>query len=71
MLSHQEVELFERITRIKRCGLVGETMSLEVGFKVSKAHARFSFSLSVSLPLSPSPSASIQVEIVMHHMVNK
>ena len=36
MLGHQEVELFERITRIRVCGLVGGFVSLEVGFEVSK-----------------------------------
>jgi hypothetical protein len=37
MLGHQGVELFERITRVRRCGLVGETPSpLGVGSEVSK-----------------------------------
>ena len=30
MLSHQRVELFERIRRIRKCGLVGIKMSLGV-----------------------------------------
>jgi hypothetical protein len=33
------VAVFERIRRIKRCGLVGGTMTLGMGFEVSKAHA--------------------------------
>ena len=36
MLGHQGVELFERIPRIKGCGLVGGNVSLGVGFEVSK-----------------------------------
>ena len=46
---HQEVEFFgfEKIRRIRRFGLVGGSMSLGVGFKVSKVYA--------SLP-SPCPS---------------
>ena len=40
MLINQGVELFERIRRIRRYGLVGGSVSLQVGFKVSKAHAR-------------------------------
>jgi hypothetical protein len=35
MLSHQRVELFERI---RRCGLVGGSVSLGLAFKVSKAY---------------------------------
>jgi hypothetical protein len=38
MLSHQGVALFERIRRIRRCGLVGGSVSL--GFEFFKAHAR-------------------------------
>ena len=37
MLSHQGVELFDRIKRIRRCGLVGGSVSLGVSFEVSKA----------------------------------
>jgi hypothetical protein len=40
MLINQGVELFERIRRIRRYSLVGGSVSLQVGFKVSKAHAR-------------------------------
>ena len=36
MLSHQGAALFERIRRIRGCGLVGESVSLRVGFEVSK-----------------------------------
>jgi hypothetical protein len=35
-------ETFERIRRIGRCGLVGESVSMGVGFEVSEAHARHS-----------------------------
>jgi hypothetical protein len=34
-----QVELFERITRIRGCGLVQGCITLGVNFKVSKAHA--------------------------------
>jgi hypothetical protein len=37
MLSYQEMALFEMIRRIRRCGLVGGSMSLGVGFEVSKS----------------------------------
>ena len=55
MLSYQELALFERIKRIRRCGLIGGIVALGVGvgwrwsFEVSKAHARPS--LSHLLPL--------------------
>ena len=39
-LAHQRVELFKRITKIWRCGLVGEGVSLGVGFEVLKANAQ-------------------------------
>jgi hypothetical protein len=32
--------LFERLRRIKRCGLVEGSLSLGLGFGVSKEHAR-------------------------------
>ena len=41
------MELFGRIRRIRRCGLVGESASLEVGFEASKPHARITVSLAV------------------------
>lgn len=47
MLSHQGVELFERIRRISRCG---ENVSMQVGFEVSKAQAKLRVSLSTSAP---------------------
>jgi hypothetical protein len=34
------VALFERIRRIRRCGLVGGSVSLRVGFEVSEAQAK-------------------------------
>lgn len=40
MLSHLGIELFERLRRIRRCGLLGGSVSLEFGFKHSKPHAR-------------------------------
>ena len=42
MLSHQGVELFGGIRRIRRCGLVGESVSSRVGFEVSKTRVRLS-----------------------------
>lgn len=45
MLAHQEVKLFEEIIRTRRRGLIGGSVSLQVGSEVSKAHARSSFSL--------------------------
>jgi hypothetical protein len=39
MLSHQRTELFERITRIRRYGLVRGSVSLIMGFEVSKANS--------------------------------
>ena len=48
MPSHQRIESFEMIRRIKRCGFVGGSVSLGVGFVASKAHARLS--VSPSLP---------------------
>ena len=45
MLSHQGVELFDRIRRIRRCGLVGGNVSLGVGFEVSKTCVRPSLCL--------------------------
>ena len=41
------MELFGRIRKIRICGLVGGSISLEVGFEVSKAHARPRVSLSL------------------------
>ena len=49
VLSQQRMALFERIKRIRRCGLVGGNVSTEVGFEVSKAHAKTSFMLSLDL----------------------
>lgn len=51
-IFHQRVKLFGRLTRIRwsRCGLIGRTGSMEVGFEVSKAHARTSV-VSVCLSL--------------------
>lgn len=39
-LSHQGVGFFEKIRRMRRCGPVGGSMSLRMGFEVSKAHVR-------------------------------
>lgn len=51
MLSHQGVTLFKRI---RRCGLGGESVSLEVEFEGSKTHAkpRVSLGLKMRLKLS-------------------
>lgn len=38
-INHQETELFERI---RKCGLVGGSVSLGVGFEVSQAPDRLS-----------------------------
>jgi hypothetical protein len=40
MLSHEEVALFERIRRIRRCGLVGVDVALK-----EVCHWRWAFSL--------------------------
>jgi hypothetical protein len=40
MLSHQGVVLFERIRRIRKCGLVEGNVLLEVGFEISKICSR-------------------------------
>jgi hypothetical protein len=39
------VELFEKVRRTRRCGLVGGSVSLGVNFEVLKAHARPGVSL--------------------------
>ena len=58
MLSHQEVELFEGIRRIKGCGLGGgvalleEVWHWEWALGVSKAHARPSLSVYLFLFIS-------------------
>lgn len=41
MLRHQGVALFESLRRIRGCGFFKGSVSLEVAFKVSKAHMRF------------------------------
>ena len=46
MHGHQGVTLFERIKRIKRCGLIGGSVSLREGFEVSKDHAKPTVSFS-------------------------
>jgi hypothetical protein len=52
MLSHQEVELFVRIRRIRRCGLVGGGVSLRGGLCGFKSLWQAQVpSLSASLPL--------------------
>ena len=44
-------ELFERIRRTRRCCLYGRSISLEIGFKVSKAHAKSRVYLYLSVSL--------------------
>ena len=43
-LEYLGLQLVDCLGRIRRCGLVGEVLSLEVGFEVSNAHARASMS---------------------------
>ena len=47
MFSHQGVELFERVRKMRRHGLVGGSVSLGVGFEVSEALVKPSLSLSL------------------------
>ena len=42
ILGYQRVELFGRIRRIRRCGLVGRSVSLAVSFEDSRGQARLS-----------------------------
>lgn len=50
LVDYQGAKLFERIRRIRRCGLVGGTVSLGVAFDNTKAHARHSFLHSCTTP---------------------
>lgn len=43
--GHQDMEIFYRIRRIRKCDLFRESMSLGMGFVVSKAHDRTSLFL--------------------------
>lgn len=52
IFSHRRVELFERIIRIRRYGLVRISISLVVGFEVSEVHSRPSLCLYLGLALS-------------------
>jgi hypothetical protein len=47
MFSHQGVELFERVRKMRRHGLVGGSVSLRVGFEVSEAHDKPRLSVSL------------------------
>lgn len=58
LLSHQGVQLFGKIRKIK-CGLVGRRVSLEVGFEVSKAHDRPSVSFCLSIRMFSSTTRSV------------
>lgn len=40
MLSHLGVELFDRVSKIRRYGIIGEGVSLGVGFEIAKALSR-------------------------------
>jgi hypothetical protein len=46
-ISHDRVALFKRIRRIEKYGLVGRSVSLELGFEVSRAPANPRVSLSL------------------------
>jgi hypothetical protein len=61
MLSHQGVALFERIRRIRRCGLVSRGLSLGVGSEVSKTHARPNVSLSAY-------RSGCSSQVLLHHV---
>ena len=71
MLSHQGEELFDRIRKIKRCGCVGGSVSLGVGLKVSKAHAKPSVALSTGqdIVLSCCSSASLHAATLPTMMI--
>lgn len=56
MLSHLRVELLERVSKIRRYDIIGESMSLRVGFKVANALSRLS-----PLPLCGYVSVSVSV----------
>lgn len=60
MLSHQRVALFKRI---RRCGLVGRSILLGVGFGISEAHARPKVSL---FPEPMGPVEDLSVTIPYH-----
>ena len=70
MFSHQKVELFERIRRIRKCGPVGQSMSLGMGFEVSKAYKRptLLFDLQIKIQLSaaaPVPATMVPTRMIM------
>jgi hypothetical protein len=67
MLSHQGVILFERIRRMRRCGLVGVGVAFlgEVGFEASKAHSNPLFP-STSLPKDQDVSPSYCFRNYLH-----
>jgi hypothetical protein len=52
MLSQELVALFDRIRRIRRCGLIGESMSLGVGFKPMPNSAFLSWPADQDIALS-------------------
>ena len=52
MLSHQGVTLSVRI-RTERCDLAGVNLSPEMGFEVSKVHARLRLSLPADQDVAP------------------
>lgn len=49
MPSHQEMTLFEKVRRIKKCGLVEENTSLGMCFEILKAHTPSPELLSLSV----------------------
>ena len=76
MVSHQGVELFERIRRIRSCGFVGGSVLLEMGFEVANTQSRTSLSvpaaclwirmkLTATSQTSPLPSAMLPTRMIM------
>jgi hypothetical protein len=69
------VEPFDSIRMVRICGLVGGSVSLKVGFDVSKPQAKpsdclslfLSPGLSVSLSISSSPPPSMDQDIALSY----
>jgi hypothetical protein len=65
------MELFDRIRRTGRYGLVGESMAQEVGSEVSKTHTRLRVSLSVDqdIALNHCSNASVGTTMLLAMMM--